>query len=115
MGKFTPDNIDPFLCTHIIYAFAKLTNGQLAAYEWNDESTPSSVGMYEKVINLKNSNPNLKVLLAVGGWNMGSTDFSNMVNSDASRANFVTTTVAFLKKNKFDGLDLDWEYPCKNF
>ena len=113
LGKFTPDSIDPFLCTHIIYAFAKISNGQLAAFEWNDESTTWSVGNYEKVTNMKNANPNLKVLLAVGGWNMASTDFSNMVTSDASRANFVATTVNFLTKNKFNGLDLDWEYPGK--
>ena len=42
---------------------------------------------------------------------MGSTDFSNMVTSDVSSANFVKTSVIFIKKHKFDGLDLDWEYP----
>ena len=36
--KFFPDNIDPSLCTHIIYSFAKFTNYELAAYEWNDEN-----------------------------------------------------------------------------
>ena len=35
---------------------------------------------------------------------MGSTDFSNMVTNDASRANFVRTSVSFIKKHKFDGL-----------
>ena len=112
-GKYTPDNIDPFLCTHIIYSFAKISNGQLAAYEWNDENTDWSKGMFEKVTDLKKINPSLKVMIAVGGWNMASTDFSNVVSNDASRANFVSTSVAFLKSHKFDGLDIDWEYPCK--
>jgi chitinase len=35
-----------------------------------------------------------------------------MVQSPGTRSEFVRTTIAFLKKNKFDGLDLDWEYPC---
>jgi GH18 family chitinase len=35
---------------------------------------------------------------------MGSTDFSNMVTNDASRANFIRTSVIFVKKHKFDGL-----------
>ena len=35
---------------------------------------------------------------------MGSTDFSNMVTNDNTRANFVRTSVAFIKKHKFDGL-----------
>ena len=44
-GKFMPENVDPSLCTHYIYAFARLNGNQLAAYEWNDESTPWSAGM----------------------------------------------------------------------
>ena len=33
-AKFLPENIDPYLFTHIIYAFAKLQNNQLAPFEW---------------------------------------------------------------------------------
>ena len=65
--KFFPDNIDPSLCTHIIYSFAKFTNYELAAYEWNDENMDWSKGLYQKTIDLKLKNPSLKVLLAVGG------------------------------------------------
>jgi chitinase len=39
----------------------------LAPYEWNDQSTEWSKGMYERTTDLKRLNPNLKVLLAVGG------------------------------------------------
>ena len=67
-GSFFPENIDPKLCTHIIFAFAKLSEAhELQAFEWNDESTPWSKGMYERVIQLKEANPDLKILLAVGG------------------------------------------------
>ena len=38
------------------------------------------------------------------GWNMGSADFSSMVNDIARRKIFVKTTVDFLTKYKFDGL-----------
>ncbi|CAH1794863.1 unnamed protein product, partial [Owenia fusiformis] len=110
-GKFTPENIDPQLCTHIIYAFAKIENGQLAPFEWNDESTAYSKGNYEKVNDLKKKNTQLRTLLAVGGWNMGVQPFTQMVASRQSRQHFVTTSIAFLSKHNFDGLDLDWEYP----
>lgn len=44
-AKFFPENVDPSLCTHIIFAFAKLNGNRLAAYEWNDETTGSTKGM----------------------------------------------------------------------
>ena len=104
-ARFLPENIDPTLCTHIIYAFAKINDAmQLASFEWNDESTQWHSGMYQKVINLKTQNPNLKVLLAVGGWNHGGLPFSNMVRNETSRKAFVSGAVKFLVEQGFDGL-----------
>ncbi|KAL3875560.1 hypothetical protein ACJMK2_033501 [Sinanodonta woodiana] len=111
-GKFYPENVDPNLCTHLIYAFATLTGNQLKAYEWNDESTPWMKGMFDRFHSLKSQNPALKTLLAVGGWNLASAPFTHMAATDASRREFASTAVQFLRKNKFDGLDLDWEYPA---
>lgn len=68
-------------------------------------------GMYERTIDLKKQNPQLKILLAVGGWTHGSGPFSIMVNNPTSRAAFVQNAKNYIKQNKFDGLDLDWEYP----
>ena len=64
--------------------------------------------MYERTTDLKKINPNLKILIAVGGWNFGSGPFSDMVNNEALRKNFVATSVEFLTLNKFDGLDLEY-------
>lgn len=72
-GIYFPEDIDPNLCTHVIYSFSKLDSQyEMAPYEWNDKSTDWSKGMYERTIDLKAINPDLKVLLAVGGWNHGS-------------------------------------------
>lgn len=57
-------------------------------------------------------NPNLKVVLSVGGWNFPSEYFSRMAASTAARAKFVSSAKAFLAAHNLDGIDLDWEYPC---
>lgn len=51
-------------------------------------------------------------MLAIGGWNEGSSRFSPMVADAARRREFVKNSVKFLRQNHFDGLDLDWEYPA---
>ena len=46
-AKFMPEDIDATLCDYVIYSFAKLNSaGELHPYEWNDESTDWSKGMY---------------------------------------------------------------------
>ncbi|KAL5018332.1 hypothetical protein ScPMuIL_004054 [Solemya velum] len=111
-GKFYPENIDPSLCSHIIFAFAKLNGNHLHPFEWNDESTDWQKGMYERFNDLKQFAPSLKTLLAVGGWNMGSGPFTAMVSSPSNRNEFAIFAAGFLRDRNFDGLDLDWEYPA---
>ncbi|XP_052685035.1 uncharacterized protein LOC128164955 [Crassostrea angulata] len=106
-ARFTPEDINPDLCTHLIYAFAELRGAQIETSEWNDPQ------MYERFNRIKNKNREIKTLLAVGGWNAGSGAFSSMVASTESRLLFVNSAIDFLRKYDFDGLDLDWEYPTR--
>ena len=44
---------------------------------------------------------------------MASKPFVGVSNSAAARKKFCATAKTFLQKNKFDGLDFDWEYPAQ--
>jgi len=47
-GRCYPDAIDPFLCTHVIYSFANISNNEIDTWEWND------VTLYNTLNRLKN-------------------------------------------------------------
>ena len=60
---------------------------------------------------MKLRDPELKVMIAVGGWNNGGGPFSQMASSAATRKTFIDSALELIDKYNFDGLDLDWEYP----
>lgn len=105
-GRFTPDNVDPFLCTHVIYSLATINSfNQLTSIEWNDKE------MYARLSNLKTVNPALRTLLSVGGTVNGISPFIAMSAKAESRATFIKSAISFLREHMFDGLNLDWQYP----
>ncbi|KAI0988031.1 hypothetical protein GJ496_001723 [Pomphorhynchus laevis] len=68
--------------------------------------------LWERILTLKSDHPDLKLLLAVGGWTQASTSFSPMTSTQQNRAIFINSAVDLLKSYSFDGLDIDWEYPA---
>ncbi|KAG7164861.1 chitinase 10-like 4 [Homarus americanus] len=108
-GKYTPDDIDSSLCTHIVYGFAVLDGNNLRIKPhdtWADYDNE----FYKKVVAHKANG--VKVLIAIGGWNdSAGNKYSRLVNSPSARAKFNEQVVQFIQKHGFDGLDLDWEYP----
>ncbi|XP_013185489.1 probable chitinase 2 [Amyelois transitella] len=113
-GQFEVDNLNPSLCTHLVYTFAGLDdklNTIKSLDEWMDFQRNS--GAVNKILALKERYPHLKVTIAIGGWNEGSARYSNMTATREGRKKFIDSVLSFLNKYKFDGLDLDWEYPAK--
>ncbi|VEN41113.1 unnamed protein product, partial [Callosobruchus maculatus] len=64
--------------------------------------------LYERITSLED----VQVLLSVGGWTDSSGDkYSRLVSDGSARRRFVLGAVAFLRKHRFNGLHLDWNYP----
>ncbi|CAK9296353.1 unnamed protein product [Gordionus sp. m RMFG-2023] len=107
--KFATSDIDPFICTHIIYAFAQLNKDfMIANTEWNHKK------LYRELINLKLQNPYLKIILSVGGWSSNQSHFSALASHPVIRRKFAKNLARYLYYYEFDGVDIDWEYPGFN-
>ena len=105
------DDIDPNICTHIIYSFVVLdpTNYIIMLSDGGLDIDKNNI---KNFINLKLRNPNLKLLVALGGWTDSRfSKYSELLADPSKRTTFVNNAVEFLKTHGFDGLDLDYEYP----
>ena len=90
--------------THIIFSFCHLKNNELSVDNASDSLT------IQKLVSLKNRNPQLKILLSLGGWG-GCKSCSQVFSSESGRKEFARSTKALTEYFKSDGIDLDWEYP----
>ncbi|XP_055681662.1 acidic mammalian chitinase-like [Lutzomyia longipalpis] len=112
-GHFGIEQINPLLCTHLVYTFFGIdANGEMVIRDpWLDLEENDGQGNLRKLIRLREINPDLRILASVGGWIEGSDNFSEVSHDGEKRKAFVRSSINFLEKYRFDGLDLDWEYP----
>ncbi|HHU0691163.1 TPA: glycoside hydrolase family 18 protein [Citrobacter murliniae] len=112
------NKLDVRQITHLNYSFGLVYNNEKD--ETNDALKDASklhqIWLSEKVQAdlqkipvLRKQNPNLKVLLSVGGW--GGRGFSGAAATQESRTVFIQSAQAIVEKYGLDGIDLDWEYP----
>uniref|UniRef100_A0A3Q3ESA1 Chitinase-3-like protein 2 n=1 Tax=Labrus bergylta TaxID=56723 RepID=A0A3Q3ESA1_9LABR len=107
MGKFSVSDIDPDKCTHLIFAFSDIIENELVPTTVND------VQQYFVFNALKQRNPLLRTMLAVGGEKFTTEKFRTMAGSQENRELFIKSVIKLLRPLKFDGLNLDWRYPTE--
>jgi len=104
-GLIATDSIDVWRLSHINYAFIDIKDNRA----WLHNEATDTVNL-RKLSELKKINPDLKILISVGGWTW-SKNFSDAVLTDTSTQNFASSAVAIVSKYNLDGIDIDWEYP----
>jgi chitinase len=116
--------------THINYAFSNISPEGVCVLGDPDADTqrffgagssifgtPDAIdgarGNFHQLALLKQKQPDLKVLISIGGWTW-SDRFSDAALTDPSRMKFVKSCLdLYLVQygDSFDGVDIDWEYP----
>ncbi len=103
-AQLDPAQVNAKALTRVNYAFANIENGRMVTGFKHDAENFATLDA------LKKANPQLTVLVSVGGWSW-SGGFSDVSLTAESRAAFVESAMDFVSRYHLDGLDVDWEYP----
>lgn len=105
--------------TQITYAFANLTaDGQVVPAEPAFDLNKASIlpdgslvqGRYAELRALKNSHPDLKTVISIGGWHY-SGNYSDVAANPQLRRAMAQSVLDFTEQYGFDGIELAWHFP----
>ncbi|HNP20606.1 MAG TPA: glycoside hydrolase family 18 protein [Panacibacter sp.] len=90
--------------THLIFSFCHLKGNRLNVDNAKDSAT------IKHLVELKKRNPQLKIILSLGGWS-GCETCSAVFADNTGRNEFAASVKELNDYFHTDGIDLDWEYP----
>lgn len=91
--------------THLIFCFGRLEGNRLHINNATDSAT------IQRMVQLKSRNPEMKVMLSLGGWG-GCETCSDVFSTKKGIEEFAQSVKEITNYFKTDGIDLDWEYPA---
>jgi len=99
------DSFEVEKLTHLIFSFCHLKGDKLSVTNARDSAT------IRRMVALKSRNPQLKIILSIGGWG-GCATCSTVFSTKKGRKKFARSVRKTLRDFHSDGIDLDWEYPA---
>ena len=75
-------------------------------------TNPNDSDNYKAIVALKEENSYLKVLFSVGGPLTPSHTWSTLAATEATRTAFIASAKSMVDDFGFDGIEIDWDYPC---
>lgn len=105
-----PSQIPLGYYTHLNFAFASIDPDSFQMAPMSSDVA----ALYRDVTFLKQSQPDLKVWISIGGWAFNDDDqptattFSDLAASTSAQKEFFASLITFLTTNGFDGVDIDW-------
>lgn len=91
--------------THLNIAFMHVVDGEASIAHLKKEDLDTIRGF-------KKINPDLKLVFSIGGWGAGG--FSDACKTPEGLEKLASSTVKIALDEGFDGVDIDWEYPCSD-
>ncbi|UJR15986.1 hypothetical protein I4U23_002905 [Adineta vaga] len=103
-AKFELEYIDPFMCTHIIYAYATVNTDKPEIIPIQKED----IEHYRELALLKKTNPDLKISIRLGGK---SGLYTRYLKRSKSASQLVRSLIWYMQSYGFDGVDVALEFP----
>lgn len=129
IGRYGIEDIPVEMCTHLIYSFIGVdeTTWQILVIDpevmkCKHKNSHKQFGYnlkfkfflqldidqhgFRNFTQLRDKHPDVKFMIAVGGWAEGGKKYSQMVSTKERRLKFITSVVHFMNEHDFDGFDL---------
>ncbi|WP_374684740.1 glycosyl hydrolase family 18 protein [Scandinavium hiltneri] len=105
-NNFTPIKVNTSLISHLNYGFAVIKNGVVVMHD--TEKAPELM----KDLATRMAASGVKYMISIGGWdNSQEGVFEAATATAAGTERLAQSMVDYMLQWKFDGIDIDWEYP----